>query len=172
MRLEEHVRSVMDFPKEGIDFKDITPMFEDPVVFAYTIDQMCEMYSDKKIDRIGAFDARGFLFGPTMAYRMDVPFFPIRKKGKLPYETVSESYGLEYGKDCVELHVDAVKPGDKVLLIDDLLATGGTMKAGCNLVDKLGGEVAGCGFVIEMAGLGGRDKLQDYDVRSLLKYEV
>lgn len=172
MELERYVRSVPDFPKPGIDFKDITPLLGDACALRYTIDTLAQMYSGKEIDRVGAMDARGFLFGPAIAYQLGVPFFPIRKAGKLPYDTLEESYGLEYGSDAVEVHTDALNKGDKVLLIDDLLATGGTMKAGCNLVERLGGIVAGCGFVIELEGLGGREKLADYDVKSLIAYKV
>ena len=170
MELKNYIRSVKDFPKQGIDFKDISPLLGDSKALNYTIDKLAEMYSAENIDKIGAFDARGFLFGPAVAYMMEIPFFQLRKAGKLPYSTVQKSYGLEYGSDTIEVHTDAIQEGERVLLIDDLLATGGTMKAGCELIGTLEGTVVGCGFVIELAELGGRKVLQDYDVQSLLQY--
>lgn len=170
MKLENYIRSVKDFPKSGIDFKDIAPLLGDSKALNYTIDKLADMYSDKKIDRIGAFDARGFLFGPAVAYKMQVPFFPFRKAGKLPYDTISQSYGLEYGNDTIEMHTDAIKKNENILLMDDLLATGGTMKAGCRMVESLEGNIVGCSFIIELEELGGRKVLDGYDVRSLVKY--
>lgn len=170
MTLEKYIRDVNDFPKKGILFKDIVPMLNDSDGLRYAVDAMIEQVSDLNFDRIGAFDARGFLFATPMGYVMNKPMFPIRKAGKLPFNCIGESYGLEYGNDVVEIQVDSVKKGEKVLLVDDLLATGGTMKAGCNLVEKLGGEVAACAFLIELEDLPGREKLENYDVRSLLKY--
>ncbi len=170
MELKSYIRDVKDFPKEGICFKDISPLLGNPKAFNSCIDQLIEVYADKQIDKIGAFDARGFLFGSVMAYRMNKPFFPIRKKGKLPYETVEQSYGLEYGKDTVEMHTDAVAKGERVLLVDDLLATGGTMKAGAQLVEQLEGVVAGCLAVIELTDLPGRERLERYETRSLIQY--
>lgn len=171
MELGDYVRTIQDFPKKGIGFKDITPMLSDPGAFRASIDAMCDLFMDAQVDTIAAFDARGFIYGSAMAYRQNVPLVPIRKAGKLPYETIGQDYGLEYGSDCVEMHIDAVKEGDSVLLIDDLLATGGTMRAGCSLVERLGGTVAGCGFLVELDGIGGRDALAGYDVRSVLRYE-
>ena len=135
MELKNYIRSVKDFPQMGIDFKDIAPLLGDSKALNYTIDKLADMYSDKNIDRIGAFDARGFLFGPTVAYKMQVPFFPFRKAGKLPYTIIQQSYGLEYGNDTLEMHTDAIKKNENILLMDDLLATGGTMKAGCKMVE-------------------------------------
>lgn len=170
MNFEQYIRNIPNFPKKGIQFKDITPLLANPKAFSFSIDAMCELYADKSYDAIAAFDARGFLFGSAMAYKQQKPLIPLRKTGKLPYQTVSQQYGLEYGKDCVEIHSDAVQAGDKVLMIDDLLATGGTMKAGCSLIEKLGGEVVGCGFVIELNDLRGREKIGEYNIRSLIKY--
>jgi len=170
MDFKKYIRTVENFPKQGIDFKDITTLLSNPEIFLESIKYMNNLFSDKKIDKILAFDARGFIFGSVMAYEQNIPFVPIRKKGKLPYETISESYGLEYGYDSIEIHIDSINKGDNVLLIDDLLATGGTMKAGCTLVERLGGNVSGCGFLIELSDLKGRDKLINYDVRSLIKY--
>jgi adenine phosphoribosyltransferase len=170
VNLKTYIRDVEDFPKPGISFKDISPLLGDLYGFQESVDQLQEQWSDIEIDAIAAFDARGFLFGAPLALAMKVPLVPIRKQGKLPYETISESYGLEYGTDVVEMQVDAIKRGDSVLLLDDLLATGGTARAGAKLVEKLGGVVVGCGFVLELEGLPGRDALAGYDVRSLVKY--
>lgn len=169
MELENYIRSVPDFPKSGIDFKDISPLLADPGALDYTIDALADLYDYEQIDRVAAFDARGFIFGALLAIRMKKPFIPIRKAGKLPYDTVSQSYGLEYGKDTIEMHTDALQPKDNILLIDDLLATGGTMKVGCELVESLEGKVVGCGFVID-TNIGGIELLDKYDVRSLIQY--
>ncbi len=170
MNLNDYIRDIKDFPKEGILFKDISPLLENPKAFKYSIERLGDLFDMDNVDRIAGMDARGFIFGSALAYLREKPFVPLRKKGKLPYETISEAYGLEYGKDELEIHVDAVKRRERVLLLDDLLATGGTMKAGCNLVERLGGKVLGCGFLIELEDLRGRDKLMDYDVQSVLKY--
>jgi adenine phosphoribosyltransferase len=168
--LEDYIRTVKDFPKEGIDFKDITPLLGNAQAFHYTIDLLAKHYQNKLIDKIGAFDARGFLFGSVLAYKMNLPFFPIRKKGKLPYDVISQKYGLEYGTDEVEIHADAVLKNERVLLVDDVLATGGTMKAGCKLVEQLEGIVSGCAVVIELKELNGREKLNGYNIYSMVKY--
>ena len=170
MNLEEHIRTIPDFPKPGINFKDITPLLATHGAFKYCVDAIAQQYKDAGIDKIAGFDARGFLFGAPLAYAMGLPFVPVRKKGKLPYNAISQAYGLEYGKDEMEMHIDAVKPGERVLMIDDLLATGGTMKAGCDLVERLGGTVAACQFIIELDGLGGREKLGSYNISALLRY--
>ncbi len=171
MNLEQHIRNVENFPKQGIQFKDINPLLNNPEAFRESIKALSRLYSVDSYDTIGAFDARGFIFGAALAYETNKPFFPLRKAGKLPYETLQESYDLEYGSNTIEVQIDAIQPGDKVLLIDDLLATGGTMKAGCNLVEKLGGEVRGIGFVIELPGLGGQELLSNYKVKSLINYD-
>ena len=168
--LKQFVRTFDNFPKPGIAFKDIIPILTNPDAFSISIKAMDDQYRDVEFDSIGAFDARGFIFGAPLAMYQHKPFFPIRKTGKLPGPTASESYSLEYGNNVVEIQRDSVKPGDKVLLIDDLLATGGTMKAGCNLVERLGGEVLACQVVIELEDLKGRELLQGYDVRSIIKY--
>lgn len=170
MDLKKYIRTVPDFPKKGISFKDITPLLNDPLAFARCIQELREKFADVHFGKIGAFDARGFLFGAALAHATGVPLFPIRKKGKLPYDTVSQEYALEYGMGTLEIHTDAVWRGEQVLLVDDLLATGGTMKAGCELVEKLGGRVAGCALVIELEELGGRKILSGRNVRSLITY--
>jgi len=170
MDLNNYIKTVMDFPQKGIAFKDISPLLANPNALEFAIDRIIEENDFSNIDKIGGFDARGFLFGTLLSVKTKKPFFMIRKKGKLPGITISENYGLEYGTDTIEILTDAIESGDKVLLIDDLLATGGTAKAGCNLIEKQGGKVEVIQFVIELMGIGGQEKLKDYDVRSLLKY--
>ncbi|MFQ5645460.1 MAG: adenine phosphoribosyltransferase [bacterium] len=168
--LAKIIRDVPDFPKAGIIFKDITTLLHDGKAFSYAIDRMAERYQDHNIDSIASVEARGFIFGAPLACKLGVGFLPVRKPGKLPYKTVQETYDLEYGTDTVEVHEDAVKAGDKVLLVDDLLATGGTIGATAKLITKLGGDVAGYAFLIELTFLNGRDKLGDLDVFSLIRY--
>ena len=168
---KEAIRSVPDFPKKGIVFRDITTVLKNPQAFQASVDLLCEHFDGEGIDIIVGPESRGFIFGAAMAYKMGKSFVPVRKPGKLPAETESETYELEYGTDTIEIHKDAINPGDKVLMIDDLLATGGTMVAACNLVEKLGGEVAGIGFLIELSFLSGRKKLGKYNVFSLVDYE-
>ena len=169
--LDDYIRTIPDFPKSGIMFKDITPLLAEPEAFKYCIDTIASEYR-WRVDKVAGFDARGFLFGAPLAYKMGLPFVPIRKKGKLPGDCITAEYGLEYGKDAVQLHRDSISPGDRVLMLDDLLATGGTMEAGCNLVEQLGGTVAACQFIIELEGLGGKERLEKYNVKSLLQYQV
>ena len=171
MDLASTIRSVPDFPVEGILFYDITTLLKDPAAFKESIDQLVARYKDVGVDVVVGVESRGFIFGTPLAYQLGVGFVPVRKPGKLPAETTSESYTLEYGTNTIEIHVDAIEPGQKVLIVDDLLATGGTAKASCNLVEKLGGQVAGVAFVIELNFLHGRDMLQGYDVFSLLQYD-
>lgn len=171
MDLASTIRSVPDFPVEGILFYDITTLLKDPAALKYCIDQLVEKYRAADVDLIVGMESRGFIFGMPLAYQLDVGFVPIRKPGKLPAETISESYALEYGTNTLEIHKDAIKPGQKVLVVDDLLATGGTAKATCNLVERLGGTVAGVAFIIELTFLNGRNQLSDFDVFSLLKYD-
>lgn len=159
MDLEALIRDVPDFPKPGIIFKDITPLLADPDALKYTADQLAGQYADENIQLVTGIESRGFIFGSMIAERLDVGFAPIRKPGKLPAEKLSESYTLEYGTDTVEMHVDVVNPGSRVLMTDDLLATGGTMQAACRLVEKLQGIVVGASFVIELSFLRGREKL-------------
>ena len=170
MDLEKVIRDIPDFPKEGIVFKDITPLLKDPVALKEAHSRIADHFKDKEIDLIAGAESRGFIFGMGVAMLMGVGFVPIRKPGKLPYTTHSESYDLEYGSDSLEVHTDAFSKGQKVLLIDDLLATGGTMSACEKLVEKCGAEVAGCAFLIELAFLNGREKLKTEEVFSVLKY--
>ena len=170
MDLKKTIREVPNFPKEGIDFKDITTLMQDGDAFKYTIDQFVNELKDKNIDiRVGP-EARGFLMGTPVAYALGVGFVPVRTPGKLPYETESYAYGLEYGTDILEIHKDAIKPGQRVAIVDDLLATGGTMEAAAKLIEKLGGEVVSMQFLIELESLEGREKLSKYNVNSLLQY--
>lgn len=170
MKLEERIRDVPDFPKKGIIFKDITPLLKDTAAFKYVIDLLTERYHDKGVEVVVAMEARGFILGAPLAYKLGVAFVPVRKVGKLPAETVSAQYSLEYGVDSLEMHKDAILPGQKVLIVDDLLATGGTIAATIELVEKLGGEVIGIAFLIELTFLNGRQKLKDYQVMSLIQY--
>ena len=170
MDLKKTIREIPNFPKEGIDFKDITTLMQDGDAFKYTIDQFVNELKDKNIDIIVGPEARGFLMGTPVAYALGVGFVPVRKPGKLPYETESYAYGLEYGTDVLEIHKDAIKPGQRVAIVDDLLATGGTMEAAAKLIEKLGGEVVSMQFLIELEGLEGREKLSKYNVNSLLQY--
>lgn len=164
------IRDVPDFPKKGILFKDITPLLQDRVIFAKIIDCFGERYVGKKIDCIVGIESRGFLFGAALAYRLGTSLVPVRKSGKLPYKSIQTSYDLEYGTASVEMHIDALKQGDRVVIIDDLLATGGTASAACELVEKLRGEVVECAFVVELNFLKGRDKLKGREVFSLVEY--
>ncbi len=168
MDFKSYIREVPDFPKPGIMFKDITPLLSAPGAFTSMLALMSAGYDCNKI---AALDARGFIFGAAMAIRFfQVPFVPIRKKGKLPWKTESVSYDLEYGSNVLEVHADAFREGDNVLVVDDLLATGGTALAACQLIERLGARVAGCTFAIELADLGGRKLLAKYDVSSILSY--
>lgn len=169
--LKKLIREVPDFPKKGILFYDITTLLKDKVGFASLIDLFSENYIGKQVDLILGMEARGFIFGPALAYRLNAGFVPVRKPGKLPAETAKVSYDLEYGSNSLEIHKDAIQKGQRVLIVDDLLATGGTAVATTQLVRELGGEVAGLGFVVELDFLKGRDKLAQYDVFSLLHYD-
>jgi adenine phosphoribosyltransferase len=168
--LKALIRTVPDFPKPGILFYDITTLLKDPVGFAQLIDTLAQYYIDKEIDLVLGIEARGFIFGPALAYRLNAGFVPVRKPKKLPGPTIRVTYDLEYGSDSLEIHADAIEPGQRVVLVDDLLATGGTMEATIKLVQQLGGEIAGLGFAIELDFLKGRDRFKDYDVFSLLHY--
>lgn len=172
MNLKNDIRVIEGFPKEGISFKDVTTLLQDKEAFTYTIDKLKDYLKDKKIDVIVGPEARGFIFGTPLAYAMSVGFVPVRKKGKLPYDTVSVSYDLEYGSDELEIHKDSIKPGQRVAIIDDLLATGGTIASVAKLVESLGGEVVSLDFVIELTELNGREKLKKYDVMSLVQYDI
>ncbi len=168
--LKKLIRTVPYFPKPGILFYDITTLLKDKAGFAHMIDAFAAHYIGKNIDIVLGTEARGFIFAPAIAYRLNAGFVPVRKPNKLPAETAKVSYDLEYGSDSLEIHLDAVKPGQRVLLVDDLLATGGTMAATVQLVEQLGGEVVGIAFAIELDFLKGRSKLEKYDVYSLLHY--
>lgn len=170
-KLRELIRDVPDYPKKGIVFKDITTLIKRGDAFDEVINIFFEKCKDKKIDLVAAVESRGFIFGGVLANRLKVGFIPIRKFGKLPARTVEQKYDLEYGTDTLEIHKDAVKPGQKVLIIDDLLATGGTIQATCKLVEKLGGEVAGILVMIELGFLNGRDKIKDYDLFTMMRYD-
>jgi adenine phosphoribosyltransferase len=169
--LESKIRDIPDFPKRGIVFKDIMPLLADPETLHETVERLAEFAEPRKPDLILGAEARGFILGAALAYRLDCGFIAARKPGKLPWRTVSVKYALEYGFDALELHADAIKAGTRVLIHDDLLATGGTAKAKVDLVEQLGGEVVGLAFVIELTFLHGRDRLQGYDVFSLIQYE-
>jgi adenine phosphoribosyltransferase len=169
--LKTLVRTVPDFPKPGILFYDITTLLKDPRGFAALIDTLAQYYMDKDIDLVLGIEARGFIFGPALSYRLNAGFVPVRKPKKLPGPTIRVTYDLEYGSDTLEIHADAIEPGQRVVIVDDLLATGGTMEATIKLVQQLGGEIAGLGFAIELDFLKGRDRFKDYDVFSLLHYD-
>ena len=170
MDLKEKIRNIKDFPKEGINFKDITTVLKDKEAFHYSIYQMAEQLRDKEFDLIVGPEARGFLIGAPLAYELGVGFIPVRKPGKLPAETISFEYQLEYGTDTLEIHKDAIQPGQKVVIVDDLLATGGTSEAMVKLIEDLGGEVVKMVFLIELSFLPGADKLKDYNVESIIRY--
>ncbi len=169
--VKDKIRAVPDFPKKGIIFRDITTGLKDAQTLQVMIDYLCEQYKDCEIDYIAGIESRGFIFGMPMAYKMNCGFIPVRKPNKLPAETIKESYDLEYGSDSIEIHADAIQKGAKVLVVDDLLATGGTAKAACNLVRKAGGKLVGAAFLIELKGLNGVEKLADCGkVVSMLQY--
>ena len=169
--LEQAVRTIPDFPKPGIQFKDITPIFSHPMLLREAVGVLAAPFVDQGITKVLGIEARGFILGGMLAQHLDVGFIPVRKKGKLPYTTVSETYELEYGTDTIEMHIDAVEPGDRVLIHDDVIATGGTAMATCRLAGHNGAEVVGCSFLVELGFLKGREKLDaDLHVHSVLKY--
>ncbi len=170
MDLRTFIRDIPDFPKPGILFKDITPLLAEPKAFASAIEQLAEHYRKLSIHAIASAEARGFLVAAPLALQLKLPLVPLRKPGKLPYRTYSLKYELEYGSAELHMHVDGIAAGQRVLLVDDLLATGGTMKAGCSLVEKAGGIVAGCGFLVELTFLEGRESLRPHEVFSLVQY--
>ena len=171
MNLKSHIRNVKDFPKPGIMFRDITTLLKNPEAFDYTLNQLYGFAKDLNINKVIGIESRGFIFGSVLAHKLNCGFIPVRKPGKLPAEKVSIAYSLEYGEDKLEMHTDAIHPGDRVLVHDDLLATGGTMNAVCQLIEKLGGEIVQVSFIVELSFLNGRDKLKPYDVRSIVVYE-
>ncbi len=170
LELTDYIRSIPDFPKPGILFRDITPLLTSPKAFRKAISLLAEHYGGRPIDVIAAAEARGFIFAAPLALELDAAMVPIRKPGKLPYETLSYTYDLEYGTDTLQMHADAIPPGANVLVVDDLLATGGTAEACCRMVEKAGGKVVGCAFVVELVDLGGAKKIAQYESFSLIKY--
>ncbi|MCL2560264.1 MAG: adenine phosphoribosyltransferase [Turicibacter sp.] len=172
MNLKDYIAEVAHFPKEGISFKDITPVLQDPTAFKYAISKITAFAQGLGVEVVVGPEARGFLFGVPTALDLGVGFVPVRKPGKLPREVETAHYDLEYGTDSLCIHADAIKPGQKVLVVDDLLATGGTLTATIELIERLGGEVVGCAFLIELVGLPGREVLKGYNVMTLTQYEV
>ena len=170
--VKDYIRTIVDFPHEGIMFRDVTTLFADPRGFRMAIDQMLHPYAGQRIDKVVGLEARGFILGGAIAHQLGTGFVPIRKKGKLPGRTISQDYKLEYGEAIVELHDDAIQAGERILLVDDLLATGGTAEAGIKLVERLGGEIVGCSFIVDLPALGGRDKLiaMGMDVQVLCEF--
>jgi adenine phosphoribosyltransferase len=168
--LKAYIREVPDFPKPGILFYDITTLLKDPLALRMTVDRFAWIFARKEIDKVIGIESRGFMFGPTVAYDLNAGFVPVRKPGKLPAKTIRQSYDLEYGSDAIEMHADAITKGDRVLIVDDLIATGGTALAAARLVESAGGTVAGFGFIVELTFLPGREKLQGYEVESLIRY--
>ncbi len=171
LKLTDYIRAIPDFPKPGILFRDITPLLANPAAFRRAVGDMAVRFRDVKIDAIVAAEARGFLFAAPLALELDVPLVPIRKPGKLPYKTLSFTYELEYGTDTLEIHADAIPPGANVLIVDDLLATGGTVEACCKMIEQAGGNVAGCAFLIELVALEGAKRIVDCPIVSLIKYD-
>jgi adenine phosphoribosyltransferase len=168
--LKKYIRDIPDWPKKGILFRDITPLLGDPKAFGAAVDMMAAEYEGKGIQYVAAAEARGFIFGAAVANKLNAGFIPVRKKGKLPFKTESITYDLEYGSNTVEVHKDAVPAGAKVLMVDDLLATGGTIEAACKLIERIGGKIVGIVFLIELTGLHGIDKLKGYNVKSIIRY--
>lgn len=170
MDLNHYIRTIPDFPKPGISYKDITPLLLDPKAMAFCIDEFMKRLPSVKIDKVVGVESRGFFFVTLLAERLNAGFVPVRKKGKLPFETIQENYALEYGEGLLEIHKDAILPNETVLIHDDVLATGGTASAACKLVERLNGEIIQCNFLIEIKALKGRDKLKNYPVETLLSY--
>ena len=168
--LQKHIRSIADWPKKGILFRDITPLLAEPGAFADAVDALCLDFEERSVDYVASVEARGFIFGAAVAKKLGAGFVPIRKKGKLPFKTESVTYDLEYGTDTLEVHSDAVGRGAKVLMVDDLLATGGTMAAACKLIEKIGGQIVGISFLIELTELSGRQKLNGYIIKTVISY--
>lgn len=171
-QLRQRIRNIVDFPKKGIVFRDITTLLMDPAAFRMAIDIMYDRYADKNITKIVAIESRGFIFGSVLAYKLNAGFIPVRKPNKLPSTKIRQEYQLEYGVDALEIHTDAIAAGDRVLVVDDLLATGGTSLASCTLVESLGGTIAGLVFLIELTFLNGKSKLKGYDVYSIISYDT
>jgi adenine phosphoribosyltransferase len=170
MDLKKYIRDIPDFPQKGVMFRDITTLLKEPEPFKYVIDTIVNKYKNEKIEKLVSVEARGYIFGGAIAYLLNCGFVPVRKPGKLPAETVALEYTLEYGKNIIEIHKDAIEPGERVLVFDDVLATGGTVQATCRLIEQLGGKVVACVFISDLTYLKGSDKLKDYDVFSLVQY--
>ena len=170
MNLKDYIATIENYPKEGVIFRDISPLMADGNAYSYAVREIVQYATDKKIDMIVGPEARGFIVGCPVAYELEIGFAPVRKKGKLPRPTVDVDYELEYGTATLTMHEDAIKPGQRVLITDDLLATGGTIKASIDLVEKLGGVVVGCAFLIELVDLNGKEKLAGYDYKALMQY--
>jgi adenine phosphoribosyltransferase len=171
MNLKDKIRTVPHWPIEGVMFRDITTLLQEPEAARFAYDELYNRYKDMDVDKIVAIDARGFIFGAVLAYKLNIGLVPIRKKGKLPYNTISAEYTLEYGENIVEMHEDAIDNGDKVVIVDDLIATGGTIAAATQLVEKLGGEIIECAFIVELPDLKGREKIKGYRVFALTEFE-
>lgn len=171
--LKNKIREVPNWPKKGVNFKDITTLLQDKNTFKSTIDSISEFFGDEKVDKVVGIDARGFLIAAPLAYKLNAGLAIVRKPGKLPFSLIEQEYTLEYGKDILQMHADAILPGEKVVLVDDLIATGGTAEATCDLIERLGGEILGVGFVIDLPFLGGSGRLRKkgYNVKSLIKYD-
>ncbi|MGD2174986.1 MAG: adenine phosphoribosyltransferase [Candidatus Brocadiaceae bacterium] len=170
MDLKRRIRSIPNFPTEGIVFRDITTLLKEPEALRAGVEALCEPFAEEQVDQVVAAEARGFIFGGAVACRLGAGFVPVRKPGKLPADAIERTYELEYGTDTLTMHKDAIQPGDRVLVLDDLLATGGTIRACCDLVEELGGEVAGCAFLIELSFLKGREQISEYRVVSVIDY--
>jgi len=171
MNLKSKIREIPDFPQKGVNFKDITPLLLDHESFRYALQQIIQRFKDSSINIVASAESRGFIIGSVLAYELKAGFVPLRKPGKLPHKTIRQDFEKEYGTDAFEMHEDAIKPGDNVLIVDDVLATGGTSKAAADLVEKLGGKIASFVFLIELDFLKGREKISNYDILSLLKYD-
>ncbi|MBD0779060.1 adenine phosphoribosyltransferase [Maribacter sp. ANRC-HE7] len=170
MNLKTFIRDIHDFPTTGVVFRDITPLLKDPKAIKYTEEALLDLVGNQKVDKVVGMESRGFFFAPMLAARLNAGFVPVRKPGKLPFATMRQDYDLEYGSDALEMHSDAIIAGDKVLVHDDVLATGGTAQATCRLIEKMGGEIVQCNFLLELDFLKGKDKLGDFEVKSLLHY--
>ena len=168
--LKAYIREVPGFPKEGILYYDISTLLQDPLALRMTIDRFVWLFAGKQVDKVIGIESRGFMFGSIVAYNLDAGFVPVRKPGKLPAKTINQTYDLEYGTDTLEMHEDAISPGERVLIVDDLMATGGTAAASAKLVESLEGEVVGFGFVVELTFLDGRKELEGYEIESLIRY--
>jgi adenine phosphoribosyltransferase len=170
MNLKTLIRDIPDFPSKGVVFRDITPLLKDPMAIKYTLNALLQLLGNAKIDKVVGMESRGFFFAPMLAAKLNAGFVPVRKPGKLPYDTIRQDYDLEYGSDALEMHADAIVKGDRVLVHDDVLATGGTANATCRLIEKMGGVIVQCNFLLELDFLNGKEKLQNYMVKSLLHY--